>query len=221
MYTESVVNRLVVSRTFVTGAAVLALAVPAAVGGMLPDYSHTSQFISELGAIGMPQGVLVSFGGFLPTGLLAGAFLVAAAPAVSPTGAARIGYGLLFFIPVAYIGAAVAPCDLGCPAAGSVRQQFHNLLGVMQYVGGGVGLVLLATKSSSAHSRVPTSGVLAVAGAVTLVAFLAMAAPGLAPWRGLSQRVAETMLFGSLLVIGWRLTRNVTDRTMTRTQGFD
>lgn len=49
-------------------------------------------------------------------------------------------------------------------------------------------------------------GLLALAGIVTLMAFVFMASPNLAQWRGLAQRVAETALFGSLLLIGWRRT---------------
>jgi hypothetical membrane protein len=35
-----------------------------------PDYSHISQFISELGATGSPNAYLMNFAGFIPAGLM-------------------------------------------------------------------------------------------------------------------------------------------------------
>ena len=179
--------------------------VPAVAGTLAPDYSHTANYISELGAIGMPFGGLVSFAGFLPIGLLVGACLVAAAARAGVTGTGRVGFFLLMSVALAYIGAAFARCDLGCPSQGSVRQQIHNLLGVAEYLGGSAGLMLV---SRGLPEAVPwaSRGVLVLAAIVTLVAFILMASPHLAPWRGLAQRVAEVALFGSLLLIGWQLT---------------
>ncbi len=178
--------------------------VPVVAGMLAPNYSHTASYISELGAIGMPLGGLVSFAGFLPTGLLVGACLAAAAARAGVTGSERIGFFLLMSVAIAYIGAAFARCDLGCPAHGSVRQQIHNLLGVAEYLGGSAGLMLVSRGLSKAVPPA-TRGVLAIAGIVTLVAFVFMASPHLALWRGLAQRVAEAALFGSLLLIGWRV----------------
>ena len=178
--------------------------VPAVAGTLAPDYSHTANYISELGAIGMPLGGLVSFAGFLPTGLLVGACLAASARA-GVTGSGRIGLFLLMSVALAYIGAAFARCDLGCPAQGSERQQIHNLLGVAEYIGGSAGLMLVS-RGLPKPLPLASRGLLALAGIVTLMAFVFMASPNLAQWRGLAQRVAETALFGSLLLIGWRRT---------------
>ena len=182
----------------------LAVCVPAVAGTLAPDYSHTANYISELGAIGMPLGGLVSFAGFLPTGLLVGACLAAAAARSGLTGSGRIGFILLILSLFLY-RRRLARCDLGCPAQGSVRQQMHNLLGVAEYVGGSAGLMLVSRGLPKAVA-LASRGVFALAGIVTLVAFVFMASPDLALWRGLAQRVAETALFGSLLLIGWQPT---------------
>ena len=197
-------NYLTVPRFSATGAAALAVLVPVVAGALTPDYSHTAQYISELGAFGMPHGVLVSFVGFLPTGLLVGACLMVAARQAREAGSVRIGHMLLMSVALAYIGAAFARCDIGCPAEGSFRQQIHNLLGAAEYIGGGGGLILLSRGSTKAAPRA-SRRVLAGAGVVALLAFVIMASPPLAPWRGLAQRVAETALFGSLLLIAWPL----------------
>jgi hypothetical membrane protein len=196
---------LIDTRFSSTAAAVLVVVVPAVAGTLTPDYSHTASYISELGAIGMPFGGLVSFAGFLPIGILVGACVAAAAARAGVTRSGRIGFFLLMSVALAYIGSAFARCDLGCPAQGSARQQIHNLLGVAEYLGGSVGLMFV---SRGLPKAVPlaTRSVLTLAGIVTLVAFIFMASPHLAPWRGLAQRVAEVALFGSLLLIGWQLT---------------
>ena len=47
-------------------------------GAAFPGYSHTSLFISELGATGAPHEALIRFGGFLPAGVFLCLFVVAA-----------------------------------------------------------------------------------------------------------------------------------------------
>jgi hypothetical protein len=47
-------------------------------GAAFPGYSHTSQFISELGATGAPHEKLVRFAGFLPAGVLLCLFVIGA-----------------------------------------------------------------------------------------------------------------------------------------------
>jgi len=203
---------VVTARLSASAAAALAVLVPVVAGSAEPGYSHTAQFISELGAFDMPQGAFVSFAGFLPTGLFAAAAVAVAARSDGAAQSARIGYLLLMSIAVAYIGAAFARCDYGCPAEGSLRQQLHNLLGVAEYLGGGAGLILLSRSPARATFRADRY-LLALAGMVTLLAFAVMASPLAVPQRGLAQRVAETALFGSLLLIGWRVGPSDVPRT--------
>ena len=70
-----------------------------------PDYSHVSQFISELGATGTSNAQLMNFAGFLPTGLMIAAlgvslfFLLLPKRPVSSIGSALIaifGLGAFF-----------------------------------------------------------------------------------------------------------------------------
>jgi hypothetical protein len=185
---------------------VLAVAVPL-IGGMLASgHSHIEDFISELGAVGTPWGPAVSLGGFLPTGLVSLAFLIVAAPLVAPRGGAMVGYALLASIGMAYVGAAFAPCDPGCPAfPTSVRQLLHNLLGTLEYVGGGIGLLVFAATYFKRRRDTVAQGILFVAGAVVLIVFTGIADPTLGRWHGLIQWIGEVALFGSLLLIGWRL----------------
>lgn len=197
-------DRLTISRALAAAAAALVVAVPVWAGAFTPGYSHQTNYISELGALGMPLGTRVSFGGFLPIGILTIAFLTVAAPLIPRVGVARVGYWLLLGVGGSYIGAALARCDPGCPATGSSRQALHNLLGLAEYGGGGVGLLLLARRNHGGPNGGSVRFGLGAAGAVTLLSLLLMGAPEFAPWRGLAQRAAEAALFGSLLLLGWQ-----------------
>lgn len=200
--------RVAAARSLVTAAAALALAVPLIGGVLVAGHSHIENFISELGAVRTEWGAIVSFGGFLPIGILTLAFLIVAAPLLGDRAGGMVGYWLLSCVGVAYVGAAFAPCDVGCPSPPtSARQFLHHLLGVVEYVGGGIGLLVFA----SGYFRNRPDGVarhlLLAAGIAVLVVFAGIATPALAPWHGLIQWVGEVALFGSLLQIGWRLAR--------------
>jgi hypothetical protein len=137
-------DRANTAKTLATAAACLAVVVPLIGGFIVPGHSHVVNFISELGAAGTQWGAVVSWAGFLPIGVLTLGFLIFAAPLLRLQGAAKVGYWLLSFIGIAYVGSAFAPCDLGCPVSGSPTQLVHNLLGLMEYLGGGVGLLVFS-----------------------------------------------------------------------------
>jgi hypothetical protein len=96
---------------------------------------------------------------------------------------------LLLGVAVGNFGAVLFPCDAGCPAAGTPRQGLHNLLGLVQYGAGAVALIWLGRRASQ--------GWFVAAGITVMVCLYLMGGPG-AAWRGLWQRVAELMLYGSL-----------------------
>ncbi len=190
-------------------AAAFALLIPILFGALVPNYSHLSDYISELGAIGMPQGWLVSWLGFLPTGLLA-AVVALGLPAVVPRKQpARMASLLFLGVSVGYLGAVAWPCDLGCPAIGTPGQQIHNLLGLIEYGLGGVSLLLFAVVFWQADSWRWPAILSAALGAVVLVGLIMMALPQQRIWRGGWQRLAEISLFGWMVMTTWWGTRRV------------
>lgn len=102
-------------------------------GALKPGYSHFSQFISGLNATGTHYAQVIGWLGFVPFGLLSGSLLFAVAKVVPVKGASRVGYWLIILQPIAYIGSAFAPCDIGCPAEGSVSQTIHNLIALLTF----------------------------------------------------------------------------------------
>lgn len=170
-------------------------------GALKPGYSHVSQYISELNAIGTPYDWQIGLFGFVPFGLLLAVVLMLAAPLLPIRGVARVGYWMLLLEAVAYIGSAFAPCDAGCPADGSLSQQLHNLLGLLTYLGTCVGVVLLAC-GTGLRSR--TRALLLVVAMLWLLLFFAMVLAPFELLRGLVQRMGEAMLYGTLLTLAWR-----------------
>ena len=169
------------------------------------DYSHVSQYISELNATGSDWSWQIGYLGFLPLGLLGFLLLLAVAPRARLNGISKVGCWLLIAEPMAYAGSAFAPCDLGCPDVGSLSQNAHNVLSVITLLMTTVGLVFLACNGRlSAVCRVAW-----LALAATFITLYALAlAPDLAQWRGLLQRIAEGILYGCLCFISWRLLAN-------------
>ena len=88
-------------------------------GALKPNYSHVAQYISELNEAGTPYAGIVSWLGFFLFGALASVLLIVIAPKAPVRGISLVGYWLLMAEPIAYIGSALAPCDVGCPADGA------------------------------------------------------------------------------------------------------
>lgn len=195
-------NRVKVARALAVASLVYAFAFYVGGGALKPGYSHTANFISELNATGTPWAPELGLFGFVPLGLLLAGFLWAAYPVAQLSGASRAGFLLLWSQPLAFIGAAAAPCDPGCPADGSALQQIHNLLGLVTYFAAAIGFFLL-----SFHARLTKGGrwFFRAAAAAWLTLFILMLAPELSPVRGLLQRAAEAILWCGVLVVAWRL----------------
>ncbi len=169
-----------------------------------PGYSHASQFISELNASGTAFAWQAGWLGFVPFGLSILLLAWRATPLLPLRGIGRVGVWLVAAMEAgAWIGSAFAPCDVGCPidGSGSTSQQLHNLLGGGTYLGTTLGVVLIAI---SPGLRAGSRLLLAMAVVLWFVLFGAMVDPAFANVRGVLQRAAEVILYGTLLATAWR-----------------
>ena len=166
------------------------------------DYSHISQYISELNATGSAWSWQIGYFGFIPLGMIGFALLLAVAPRTRLTGVSYIGYWLLAAEPIAYVGSALAPCDLGCPSTGSLSQNIHSALSVITLVMTTAGLMFLFFNERLSPTK--RIGWLVLTASFVTLYVLALI-PELASWRGLLQRLAEGILYGCLCGVGWRL----------------
>lgn len=126
-------NRL----AFLTGVlGSLAVVLLTLIGGAnFPNYSHASQFISELGADGAPNARLINLGGFLPAGIFIMAFAFFAWRSLPRSGATAFGMAGLSLFALGYLVAAFFPCVGDCrPVEPTPSQAVHNLFGLAGYL---------------------------------------------------------------------------------------
>lgn len=156
------------------------------IGSRKPEYNHIRHTISELGERESTFCRVASYGVFLPVGVL---LLAVAGLAVSTNPPHAM---LALSISIGYVVAAVFPCDPGSPVVGSPRQALHNLGGAVEYLGGAVSLFWISETTGSAYQ---------IAGAVVIVAVLILSFESRI--RGITQRIAETVLFAGLCSALW------------------
>lgn len=156
------------------------------VGSRKPEYDHIRHTISELGESESTYCRVVSYAVFLPVGVL----LLAVAGLAFSTN--PVHAMLALSISIGYLSAAVFPCDPGSPFVGSLKQALHNLGGAVEYLGGAVSLMWI----SEAHG-----GAYKIAGAVVMAAVLILSFENRI--RGITQRIAETILFAALCYALW------------------
>lgn len=173
-------------------------------GALTPDYSHASQFISELGARGAPNEMWVRFAGFLPAGVLLLAFCIAAFVSVPRSLPFSLGLIGLAIYAAGYLVAAFFPCDLGCrPAEPSTSQAIHNIGGLAGYFLAPGFLFSLAF----AARRWPSTSKLVVTGytaaGVALVGLLTLSPSS--DIVGLSQRALEISVLGWIVMLAFYL----------------
>jgi hypothetical protein len=166
--------------------AVYLLVAIAALASARPEYSHLRDTISQLGERGAVRAKLMGRGVFVPVGL--GLWGIALWMRASNGHAAL----LAFCIGTGYLVGGAFPCDRGLPPHGSWRQQIHEASGFIEYAGGAYSIYRLASAQGSLAWL--------FYGAMCFVPFAAAAAfiRPLRPVRGLIQRVAECLLFGTL-----------------------
>ena len=159
-----------------------------------PGYRHSEHTISELGEAGAADGRLVSFGVFLPIGLvgLVVAWLLGAPYGTGLSDFEGASQTLVLCIATGYLVAAFFPCDPGSPLTGSFRQAVHNLGGAVEYAGGAFALFSLAREA-------PTPEPFQIAGALVMAGIVGISFAS--PWRGMIQRVAEAALFGGWILV--------------------
>lgn len=179
------------------GATVLVLVGTWAFALARPEYSHIRHTISELGESGAPLASLVSFGFFLPTGVLVWLAIVLASPCYAHDRSTYVGLCTFASLGLGYVMAAFFPCDPGSRLIGSWPQQVHNVFGLVEYLGTGVGLMALGWSHTKIKSYLIGVALLG-SGVVVLVGLALLSTLSVADVRGLVQRVTEGILYGWL-----------------------
>jgi len=117
-------------------------------GSLRPEYSHFTQYISELGERGSSTEWTMRYLGFVPTGLMHIAFAAFLYAAFRGSRLAAIAATLLAINGLARIGAGLFPCAPGCSGPKVLlSEQLHSLsagIGFFAFIGAAVlwGIVL-------------------------------------------------------------------------------
>lgn len=186
-------------------ASIFAIIAPLFFSRRIKAYSSVRNTLSELGAQGCAQQQLVAFYYFLPLSLATALFLMGVHhQAIAPPGS-LLSLWLMGLVSVGYCVAAFFPCDPGAPVGGSRRNRIHNIAGFFEYLGAGVGLLLLGTLSVNDHNLTGERAYLITSGSVILLVLVLLFLPFFNRVRGLLQRIAEYSFFGWMLVISLSL----------------
>ena len=173
--------------------ALIVLVGTIAFASLRPEYTHIRNTISVLGETGAALGHQVSYGVFLPAGLLAWAAMYLAANSTTPR-ELKVVLALLSSLGTGYVMAAIFSCDPGSPLMGSWRQQVHNLFGLIEYAGTAVGM-LLACLFFLKKGLITTGVTFGLAGVVVLLCLAGLSIASAFPYRGGIQRIAEAIMF--------------------------
>lgn len=155
-------------------------------GSRKENYSALKHSISELGETGARHEKAVGYGLFLPVGLM-----LLAIALVTPS---FILKGLSACIAAGYLVAAFFPCDAGSPAAGSFKQTIHNIGGFAEYAGAAFFLMRASENDLQLWFIDYKIIALMVIGCMIGISVAS-------PIRGLLQRMAEVLLFGSVIAM--------------------
>ena len=114
-------------------------------GVVRPDYSHATQFISELGARGTSHAALMNFAGFVPTGLLLASFGASLANLRPRRRGSVLAAACLTLFGIGLSFAGIYSCDPGCPHRGaSSDAALHDRISSLAFVFGIAGVALMA-----------------------------------------------------------------------------
>lgn len=169
-------------------------------GTLRPDYSHMSQFISELGEHGSETEILMRYAGFVLTGGLYVAFAGFLAWVFRYDRLALAGALLIAATGTARIAAGFYPCDPGCaPLSPSASQELHTLYARLGYLTMIVGAIVWGI-TCQRYSRLRCLSAVSIGAGTWAFVFLMIliAYPGS---QGLYQRLATGIL--SLWLLGF------------------
>ena len=178
-------------------------------------YSSAGNYLSELGAVDAPFATIIRFFGFLPVALSVIVLVIVLWQRLPRHKLVQSGLFCLLGITIGYLGAVVFPCDSGCPSTGSASQLIHNLAGLVEYMGGVLGLFLIYFGLKSTTSgHLPRLAL--TAACITTSGVALMFNPELEHLRGATQRLADYTMFAWLMVSVFMSANLETDTKMSR-----
>ena len=168
-------------------------------GSIYGNYSHISQFISELGATGSPISVYVNYFGFIPTQLFILIFIFLSAIKIPKTKPNIIGLILLCVYTLSLTVAAIFPCDFECrPQTATISHKIHILSAIPAYLSGAFAILILSLGLKEWAVSKTFKNIGLVLAAVILICFVNL--DDSSKSVGLVQRLLEASIFFWLIL---------------------
>jgi hypothetical protein len=208
----------ILSPALVALAAMITLVETIWFASLQPGYGHVTHTISELGATGAVHARLVAYGFFLPVGLLVWLALWLVYLEVPDREVLPILFALSF-LGLGYAMSAFFPCDPGGPFFGTWRTQVHNVLGFIDYLGTGIGLLLAARYFMRRNATLQAVTFL-IAGTLVLIGLALLSTEAALHFhvRGLIQRITEVFQFTGVFFVCLLLNRHGNQHKQTPLQ---
>jgi len=172
-----------------------------------PEYSHVSQFMSELGETGSRTQALMNFAGFLPSSLLVLLSSVALLGRFRATWLGALGSLCISVFAVGMFTVGLFPCDASCtPDTPSRNQRVHDVAGMVADPAIALAPLILAFRFRQLEYW---RSIFSCSIATSVLSFCALIAIGWSlPERygsGLFQRIFLGLPFLWLALVSWRL----------------
>jgi len=185
---------------------VLFAAVVVICAAMRPGYSHVDQFISELGASGTPNALVMNAAGFLPTGTLIVVFGLSLVALLPGRPVFRVSGVLVGLFGLGLLTAGLVPCAPGCPQD---PPSLHDGISVAGFISAlvGIGACAYGFRSTPRWQRLWFYS--AVSSGIGLCILVALASSlDSRSLTGLWQRLLAGTLFLWCAVVGIKVFRN-------------
>jgi hypothetical membrane protein len=176
-------------------------------GSLRPEYSHLTQYVSELGERGSTTEQLIRYGGFVPTGIMHVAFAAMLYAAFKGERLAAVAAALVALNGLARIGAGIFSCEPGCAEPRVLlSQKLHSVssgVGFFALIGACVLWGILFRR----YSKLRCLSIYSVASGVLGLVFLALMlwSAGQRAGTGLYERLSTGVLSLWVLVFAARL----------------
>jgi len=171
-------------------------------GFLHPNYSHLSQFISELGADNAPNNLFMNYFGIIPFGLSICLFSIAGT-FYSETKIQKLAFIILLLTGVLFVIAGLFNCDEGCVFENmSQKSIIHNMSAFSAFILS-ILVQLLIGILVFTKRRTQLTAYSFLAGIIGIILFFLISKAGIySEFRGLYQRLFLTNFLIWLIISG-------------------
>ena len=163
-------------------------------GFQFDNYDPISQLISETMAVDTPNGKILRYFGYIPSGILLTIFAFVGFKKLPKSNLTKIGFwGLGIFYGIATIVVGIFPCDKGCNKEfvdPSISQIIHNLTGILTYIFVPISIIIIGIGLRKSKNYQGLSKIGIISGIICIV-FVGLLSDPLTNYAGLFQRIIE------------------------------